>query len=62
MATEAEIKLAADKNKSDPQAGKLDALIADIDFSDVPEAIRNDVIAKMKEKVKLNLAIGALPF
>jgi len=38
--------------KDDKSGAKLNALIADIDFSDVPEAIRDEVIAKVTDKVK----------
>jgi HPt (histidine-containing phosphotransfer) domain-containing protein len=37
----------------DTQADKLDALIADLDFSNVPEAIRSEVKTRVAEKVKL---------
>ena len=53
MTTDADNKSGADnKMGQSSQAGKLNALIADLDFSDVPEAIRNEVIAKVADKVK----------
>jgi hypothetical protein len=54
MTTATENKSGANNNSGQSsQAGKLDALIADLDFSDVPEAVRDSVIAKVKDKVRL---------
>ncbi len=53
MTTVTDNKSGANNNSSQSAQGKLDALIADMDFSDVPETIRNEVIAKVTGKVKL---------
>ena len=54
MTTDLENKSGADnKTGQSSQAGKLDALIADLDFSDVPESIRDAVIKATAGKVKL---------
>lgn len=53
METDTGNKSGADNKMSQSsQAGKLNALIADLDFSDVPESIRNEVIAKVTDKVR----------
>ena len=53
MTTATDNKSGANDKSSQSNQGKLDALIADLDFSDVPESIRNEVIAKVTGKVKL---------
>lgn len=52
MTTATENKSGAQQNGGQ-SGGKPHALIADMDFSDVPEGIRDAVIAKMTEKAKL---------